>query len=344
MSVVKILVVDDEVLVARDLKQRLEALGYEVPAFAISGEEAVKIADQIEPNLIFMDVRLGGSMDGIEAARLIRKQRDIPVIYLTAYSDQATLDRAKPTHPYGYVIKPFQDKNLKITIETALFKHKEDQVIMLTQKLETLEFLVSRIAHELNNSLTGVMLYLSLAKNKTNPQNDNIKFLSFAEKSCKSAINISQQLSPFTKEEAPIKEYLRKPKQKPIRILLMDDDDAIRELASRLFSRLGHSIDCINNGETAIEYYENKLHSENPYQVVILDLTIPGKMGGIEVARQLLKIDNKAKIVVSSGYSNDPITESYKRYGFSAVLPKPYDSQAASLVLNKLFNDSYLED
>lgn len=124
MNTAKILVVENEVIVAWDLKQRLESLGYLVPALAITGEEAVKLAAEFEPDLILMDIRLGGALDGIEAARLVREQRDIPVIYLTAYSDQETLDRAKTTTPYGYMLKPFQDKELKIAIEIALSNHK----------------------------------------------------------------------------------------------------------------------------------------------------------------------------------------------------------------------------
>lgn len=133
----KILVVDDEAFLARDLKQRLENMGYEVPTTASSGEEAVRIAAELKPDLVLTDINLADSMDGIEAARQIRRHRDIPVIYLSAHADQTTLDRAKTTGPFGYILKPFQDHELKIAVEMALNKHQmEMEIKRLNQELQ----------------------------------------------------------------------------------------------------------------------------------------------------------------------------------------------------------------
>ncbi len=119
-----LLVIEDERIVARDLKLSLEALGYSVPAIADSGEMAIEKADELRPDLILMDIRLTGKIDGISAAQAILDQFDIPVIYLTAHSDEATLARAKLTHPLGYIIKPFEERELRVIIEMALYKHK----------------------------------------------------------------------------------------------------------------------------------------------------------------------------------------------------------------------------
>jgi diguanylate cyclase (GGDEF)-like protein/PAS domain S-box-containing protein len=119
-----LLVIEDERIVARDLKLSLESLGYSVPAIADSGEMAIEKADEHRPDLILMDIRLAGEIDGITAARMILEQFDIPVIYLTAHSDEATLARAKFTHPLGYIIKPFEERELRAIIEMALYKHK----------------------------------------------------------------------------------------------------------------------------------------------------------------------------------------------------------------------------
>lgn len=123
----KILVVEDENVVALELKKRLKRLGYQVPSVATSGKEAVSKAEGFLPDLIIMDIRLKGDMDGIQAAQAIREIKDIPVIYLTAHSDDETLKRAKQTEPYGYILKPFEEDDLRTAIEIALYKHKMEK-------------------------------------------------------------------------------------------------------------------------------------------------------------------------------------------------------------------------
>ena len=126
MKRVEILVVEDEGIVATDLAARLRRLRYGVPAVVSSGEEALEQVQKTNPSLVLMDIKLGGEVDGIEAARRIQTQFAIPVIYVTAHSDEATLARAKATGPYGYLIKPFDADELRTTIEVALHKHKID--------------------------------------------------------------------------------------------------------------------------------------------------------------------------------------------------------------------------
>jgi len=127
MVEIQILVVEDESIVAEDIRRNLENLGYVVPAVASSGEDAVKKAEELSPDLVLMDIVLKGEIDGIEAAEQIRSRFDIPVVYLTAYSDEKTLERAKITEPFGYVIKPFKERELQINIEIALYKHKMEK-------------------------------------------------------------------------------------------------------------------------------------------------------------------------------------------------------------------------
>ena len=129
MSDKKILVVEDEGIVAKDIQNRLRHLGYKVPAIAFSGEEAVAKAKKLKPDLVLMDIMLNGEMDGIEAAAKIRSQMNVPIIYLTAYSDESTLNRAKTTDPYNYILKPFNDDDLRIGIDLAFAKHKSEKVL-----------------------------------------------------------------------------------------------------------------------------------------------------------------------------------------------------------------------
>jgi PAS domain S-box-containing protein len=125
----RLLVVEDERIVARDLANTLTDLGYTVVGSVATGEEAVQQACEHRPNLVLMDIRLAGAMDGVQAAEKIRSERDIPVIYLTAHSDDETLRRARRTGPFGYLIKPFKAPELRCVIEIALHKHESDALL-----------------------------------------------------------------------------------------------------------------------------------------------------------------------------------------------------------------------
>src|SRR5208283_2216108 len=127
MKKTTILIVEDEAIVAADLAGKLGRLGYDVVGTAARGEEAVELAGRLLPALVIMDIRLKGSMDGIEAAEAIGTKVDIPIIYLTAHSDAATLARAKVTGPFGYILKPFEERELATQIEMALYRHQADQ-------------------------------------------------------------------------------------------------------------------------------------------------------------------------------------------------------------------------
>lgn len=123
----KVLIVEDEMIVASDLQTSLCRLGYSVQDIATTGEEAVEKALATHPDLLLVDIKLRGSMDGIDAARHINDHRETPIVYLSAFSDRATLDRAKTTEPYGYLVKPFNTQELGTTLETALHKHAMDR-------------------------------------------------------------------------------------------------------------------------------------------------------------------------------------------------------------------------
>ncbi len=126
MSKIKVLVVEDELIVAKDIQNSLKNLGYDVPAIASTGEEAVKKSGEFSPDIILMDIVLKGKIDGIETATQIRAMYGIPIIYLTAYADENTLDRAKVTEPLGYILKPFEESDLHISIKMALHKHSSE--------------------------------------------------------------------------------------------------------------------------------------------------------------------------------------------------------------------------
>lgn len=137
MSGANILIVEDEGILAIDLKAKLEKLGFKVPAIASTGAEAVELASIHRPDLILMDIVLDGPMDGIEAANKIRSSLKVPIIYLTAYADDDTVKRAKVTEPFGYLVKPYNNKELQIALEMALYRHEMDKIRESHHWLET---------------------------------------------------------------------------------------------------------------------------------------------------------------------------------------------------------------
>lgn len=134
MSKVKIMVVEDEAIVAEDIKHMLLSLNYDVPALAASGDEAIKKVKDTRPQLVLMDIMLKGNKDGVSVAEHIQYNYGIPVVYLTAYADDYTLERAKITEPYGYIIKPFEKKELYTTIEIALYKYNMERTLRENEK------------------------------------------------------------------------------------------------------------------------------------------------------------------------------------------------------------------
>lgn len=127
MLKINVLVVEDESIVSKDIQHSLTRLGYEVVGAAATGEKALELARAERPDVILMDIMLKGEMNGVEAAEIIRKELKLPVIFLTAYADEATLNKAKITEPYGYIIKPFKEIDLHTSIEMAIYKHQKER-------------------------------------------------------------------------------------------------------------------------------------------------------------------------------------------------------------------------
>ena len=202
MENAQILVVEDEAIVALDIQSKLRSRGYEVPALASSGREAVEIADALRPDLVLMDIQLEGDVDGVEAAEQIRRRFGTPVVYLTAFSDDQTLQRAKVAEPFGYLLKPFEERKLHVAIEVALYKSRIDQEkaaleerLSQAHKMEAIGELTTGVAFNFNNMLHGVVGHLDLALLRAP---DELKpYLEAAEFDARRAAKLMQQLMRF---------------------------------------------------------------------------------------------------------------------------------------------------
>ncbi|MCD6224091.1 MAG: response regulator [Deltaproteobacteria bacterium] len=628
MSKIKILVVEDEAIVARDLKNSLENLNYEVPAVTASGEKAVAMALALSPDLVLVDIMLKGDMDGIEAVARIRKEIDLPAIYLTAYTDDDTLKRAKITTPLGYILKPFDERELHTAIEMGLYKHKMemelkrskewlltvlksigdaviatdnngrvtfmnpvaenltgwnqvdasglnlaetfnivneqtnavvknplDKVLkngvivglakhtmliskngstrpidysvapvkdekgnvsgvvlvfrdvtekkrveqerLKTQKLESLGILAGGIAHDFNNILTGILGNITLSKMYLDANDKAYNKLEDAEKASLLAKDLTQQLLTFAKGGAPIKEtvsvrkiidesayfvlcgsnvkcdcaipdnlrplkadagqlsqvisnlvinanqsmpqggiikitaenididhksglsikpgqyikinvkdmghgipneylakifdpyfttkqagnglglatvfsiinrhngyifvesvigkgttffiylpvstetVIHKKKKKNIiagkgRILVMDDEAMVLEVSAAMIKSLGYETAFAANGAEAVAKYKEAMDIGKPFDIVVLDLTVQGGMGGRGAIKRLLEINPQVKAIVSSGYSVDSAMAQFEEYGFIDVLAKPYKLETLGKTLHRV--------
>lgn len=137
MSNLRILIVDDERLIAAAVQEMLKILGHSIAGVAVSGEEAVQKAASMRPDLVLMDIRLRGEMDGIEAAAAIRAEYGIPVVFLTAHADTAMRERAEATSPYGYIVKPFKFADIRAAIEGVIHRCNMEQKVRSQPSLAT---------------------------------------------------------------------------------------------------------------------------------------------------------------------------------------------------------------
>ncbi len=625
MAKAQILVVEDEGIIAQDIQNTLKKLGYAVPAIAYSGKEGIEKAQEIQPDLVLMDIVLGGGIDGIEAAEQIRRRFHIPVVYLTAYADEKTLQRAKITEPFGYILKPFEEKELYITIEMALYKHEMErrlkesqqwltttlksigdaviatdingcvifmnpiaesltgwkqkeasgkhlkkifniinektgkqvddpvtrvlregivvglanhtlliskdgtrrsiddsgapikdengkiigvvlvfrdvsekrrieQELMKADKLNSLGILAGGIAHDFNNILTAILGNIILAKEFTRPGEKIYERLIEAEKASLRAKDLAQQLLTFSSGGAPIKKtmfisellkesalfalsgsnvqcefsisnnlwaveidegqinqainnliinaiqsmpeggrikltaenvtvsegekkgryvkisivdqgigipkehlpkifepyfttkqkgsglglaivysiikkhdgyievetelgvgttfkvylpaslknvFMRKGLKEKIqtgkgKILVMDDEELVRKVVGEMLVFLGYEVEFAKEGIEAIELYKKAKAQGQPFDAIIMDLTIPIGMGGKETINKLLEIDPTVKAIVSSGYSTDPVMTEFTKYGFKGFIIKPFKIKELGEVLYRV--------
>ncbi|MBF0566191.1 MAG: response regulator [Nitrospirae bacterium] len=194
---IKVLVVEDENIVAMEIQERLKRLGYTVCGVAAYGDKAIQEANEKNPDVVLMDIRLKGKMDGVEAAEKIQKNLGIPIIYLTANSDDGTFLRAKLTGPFGYILKPFRERDLQTSIEMALYKNKTSRAANLHRENEI----------NLNRAKTDVVANANLKNEQT--VDEIIKLVDSALKSNTSKTN-SDYLNKISQYASSLKAEIKR--------------------------------------------------------------------------------------------------------------------------------------
>lgn len=148
-----VLIIEDEALIAEEISSTLHLLGYSVAGMIMNGDRALDAITHLKPNLILLDIHIKGSLNGIDLAHIIRKKHALPFLFLTAFSDRDTLEKAKKTMPYGYILKPFNETTIKVNLEMALFKHNAEQ----QRNLLTKNYIEKKYQTQLSEREYGVL-------------------------------------------------------------------------------------------------------------------------------------------------------------------------------------------
>src|SRR6185503_10807175 len=197
----RILIVEDNRTVARDLERRVSRLGFAIAGVTPSGEQAIALAKQERADLVLMDIRLQGEMDGISAADHIRDELRLPVVFLTAYADDATLKAASVTEAFGYIIKPAEDRELRIVIEMALYKHAVEQQLRRSEKMDAIGQLAGGIAHDFNNILMAILSNCRSLIEQLPRDEKPYQQVSQIRSSAERAARLTRQLLAFGRDE-----------------------------------------------------------------------------------------------------------------------------------------------
>ncbi len=203
ISNARILIVEDEWIVAKNIQRRLERMGYAISSVVATGKEAIKKAEEDNTDLVLMDIELLGKMDGIEAAKQIHSRFNIPVIYLTAYADEKTLDKAKITEPFGYITKPFEDRELHITIEMALYKHKVEEALNRQR-----EQFISVLIHDLKGPLVPIQGYIKrLLDGKVKSEEDRERILEIVQEASQNLLQAIEYTSKGLRDKSVLQSF-----------------------------------------------------------------------------------------------------------------------------------------
>lgn len=249
MATANILIVEDESVIALDIKRSLTKLGYGVVAIADNAETALEVATHAQPDLVLMDIRLRGELDGVTAARYIRERLQLPVVFLTAHADAATLAHAKATLPFGYIVKPFETHDLSTAIEIALSRHQAEFAIQqaLVKEREVNELkthFVSIVSHEFRNPLSSIQFYLDLLsrEDRDTPAEKKDLYLQRAKESVERMRQLLDEVLVVEEAETGKLEFTPAPMN-----LIWFCRNLVDEMQSGMNSRHAIHLDCLGS-------------------------------------------------------------------------------------------------
>ncbi len=260
MDSAKIMIVEDNTTVAKDLHGCLESLGYGVTPIVASGEKAIEKSEAERPDAVIMDIHLSNEMNGIDAAEQIYNCFDIPIVFLSAYSDPELLEQAKRVGSFGYLVKPFDERELFATLEMTLYKAKTEKEckqlearLRQAQKMESLQVMAGSIAHNFNNILQGALGFTELALLKLPSDSQVREFVQKANVSVKRAAEMSTLMLVYAGQgQAEMKEtYLSSQVQSTL--------DILQNLLNGTREKISLSMNLANE-ETAIKTNPAQLH------------------------------------------------------------------------------------
>jgi signal transduction histidine kinase len=233
------MVVEDNATVAEDCRESLEELGYSVTSISATGEASIANAERERPDAILMDIKLRGEMDGIEAAAQIHDRFEIPVVFLSAFSDRDLLRRARQTGSFGYLVKPFRQHELVATLEMAIYKAKAEKErrrlearLQEGRKMEAIGRLAGGIAHDFNNMLSVMLGYTRMAMGKVDPAGSVYQDLQEVYAAAERSTDLVKQLLTFARKQ------IIEPK-------IIDLNEVVEKMMSLLRRLIGEEIDLV---------------------------------------------------------------------------------------------------
>ena len=203
--------------------------------------------------------------------------------------------------------------------------------------------IVGSIANDFNNILTAILGNISLARTEVDREDEIYKTLTYVEKAAQRARDLSLRLLELASPDAIPAPADAEPEGEAIRgtgrLLVMDDEEMVRHVASRILTYLGYAVDTAAHGDHALAMYAEALAAGRPYRAVIMDLTVAGGMGGQQAIAELLKIDPAARAIVSTGYVSDPIMTDHRRHGFRGAIVKPYEIRRLGAAVHQVLEE-----
>ncbi|MBN2664318.1 MAG: response regulator [Bacteroidales bacterium] len=294
MDQIKILIIEDNFITLREIEIRIKQMGYMNTETAVTGEEALEKIETFIPNLVVTDINLGKGIDGIETAKRIRQKIDVPIIYLTAYDDDDTLAKANINEPYAYLVKPLQERDLRISISIALYKHKTDKKIK--ELVATKDRFFNIIAHDLRSPFNAIIGFNDLMINNFDKISDEKKilFLKNIHKTSLNTLKLLENLLVWARSQSGKEDF----------------DPVIFELNTLIFDNVEFALNSAKSKNISLDF-------ENPSDVIMVfaDLNMVNVILRNLISNAIKFTPHQGKITITIAEINNQIRVTIKDSG-----------------------------